>query len=87
MQALGSASDVAFPNDGDNIRDPSGRLGRLAGGGGQSSKSTPLSNLPRQSCRSSLPLLSLQGGRLYAYGGGWGCDYYRYSYDWPLGRR
>ena len=60
MQAFGSASDVAFPNDGDNIRDPSGRLGRLAGGGGQSSKSTPLSNLPRQSCRSSLPLLSLQ---------------------------
>jgi hypothetical protein len=60
MQAFGSASDVAFPNDGDNIRDPSGRLARLAGGGGQSSKSTPLSNLPRQSCRSSLPLLSLQ---------------------------
>ena len=28
-----------------------------------------------------------KGGRLYAYGGGWGCDYYRYSYDWPLGRR
>jgi len=60
MQAFGSASDVAFPNDGDNIRDPSGRLARLAGRGGQSSKSTPLSNLPRQSCRSSLPLLSLQ---------------------------
>jgi hypothetical protein len=28
-----------------------------------------------------------KGGRLYAYGGGWGCDYYRYSYDLPLGRR
>ena len=28
-----------------------------------------------------------KGGRYYTYGGGWGCDYYRYSYDWPLGRR
>ena len=28
-----------------------------------------------------------KGGRYYIYGGGWGCDYYRYSYDWPLGRR
>ena len=28
-----------------------------------------------------------KGGRLYTYGGGWGCDYYLYSYDWPLGRR
>lgn len=28
-----------------------------------------------------------KGGRHYTYGGGWGCDYYRYSYDWPLGRR
>ena len=26
-------------------------------------------------------------GHYYTYGGGWGCDYYRYSYDWPLGRR
>lgn len=28
-----------------------------------------------------------KGGRYYSYGGGWGCDYYRYSYDWPYGRR
>ena len=28
-----------------------------------------------------------RGGRYYTYGGGWGCDYYRYSYDWPFGRR
>ena len=28
-----------------------------------------------------------KGGRSYTYGGGWGCDYYRYSYDWPFGRR
>jgi hypothetical protein len=28
-----------------------------------------------------------KGARYYTYGGGWGCDYYRYSYDWPLGRR
>jgi hypothetical protein len=28
-----------------------------------------------------------EGGRYYTYGGGWGCDYYRYSYDWPFGRR
>ena len=28
-----------------------------------------------------------KGGRHYTYGRGWGCDYYRYSYDWPLGRR
>ena len=28
-----------------------------------------------------------KGGRYYTYGGGWGCDYYRYSYDWPYGRR
>ena len=28
-----------------------------------------------------------KGGRYYTYGGGWGCDYYRYSYDWPFGRR
>jgi hypothetical protein len=28
-----------------------------------------------------------KGGRYYTYGGGWGCDYYRYSYDYPLGRR
>ena len=27
------------------------------------------------------------GGRHYTYMGGWGCDYYRYSYDWPYGRR
>jgi hypothetical protein len=26
-------------------------------------------------------------GRYYTYGGGWGCDHYVYSYDWPLGRR
>jgi hypothetical protein len=28
-----------------------------------------------------------KGGRYYTYGGGWGCDYYRYSYDWPKGHR
>ena len=28
-----------------------------------------------------------KGGRYYTWGGGWGCDYYRYSYDWPLGHR
>lgn len=28
-----------------------------------------------------------KGGRHYTYGGGWGCDYYRYTYDWPLGHR
>ena len=28
-----------------------------------------------------------RGGRYYTYGGGWGCDFYRYSYDWPYGRR
>ena len=28
-----------------------------------------------------------KGGRYYTYGGGCGCDYYRYSYDWPFGRR
>ena len=28
-----------------------------------------------------------KGGRHYTYAGGWGCDYYRYTYDWPLGRR
>ena len=28
-----------------------------------------------------------KGGRYYTYGGGWGCDYYRYSYDWPFGHR
>src|SRR5262245_27891877 len=49
-----------FLTTADNIRDPSGRLARLAGGSRQNSKSTPLSNLRRQSCRSSLPLLSLQ---------------------------
>jgi hypothetical protein len=27
------------------------------------------------------------GGRRYTYLGGWGCDYYRYTYDWPLGHR
>ena len=27
------------------------------------------------------------GGRHYTFLGGWGCDYYRYTYDWPLGRR
>jgi hypothetical protein len=26
-------------------------------------------------------------GRPYAYLGGWGCDYYRYSWDYPRGRR
>jgi hypothetical protein len=26
-------------------------------------------------------------GRQYTYGGGWGCDYYRYSGDYPFGRR
>jgi hypothetical protein len=25
--------------------------------------------------------------RGYRRGYGWGCDYYRYSYDWPLGHR
>jgi hypothetical protein len=25
-----------------------------------------------------------KGGRFYAYGGGWGCDYYRYSYKGTL---
>jgi hypothetical protein len=28
-----------------------------------------------------------KGGRHYTYLGGWGCDYYVYSYDWPYGRR
>ena len=28
-----------------------------------------------------------KGGRYYTWGGGWGCDYYVYSYDWPLGRQ
>jgi hypothetical protein len=28
-----------------------------------------------------------KGGRHYTYAGGWGCDYYVYSYDWPYGRR
>ena len=28
-----------------------------------------------------------KGGRYYTYGGGWGCDNYRYSYDWPKGHR
>ena len=32
-------------------------------------------------------LYRCKGGRYYTYGGGWGCDYYRYSYDWPSGRR
>jgi hypothetical protein len=27
------------------------------------------------------------GGRHYTYLGGWGCDYYVYSQDWPYGRR
>jgi hypothetical protein len=26
-------------------------------------------------------------GRYYTYGGGWGCDHYRYTYDWPKGHR
>jgi hypothetical protein len=26
-------------------------------------------------------------GRHYTYGGGWGCDHYRYTYDWPKGHR
>lgn len=26
-------------------------------------------------------------GRVYTYLAGWGCDYYRYSWDWPKGRR
>ena len=31
--------------------------------------------------------LRCKGGRTYAYGAGWGCDYYVYSYDYPKGRR
>jgi hypothetical protein len=26
-------------------------------------------------------------GRVYTYLAGWGCDYYRYSWDWPKGHR
>jgi hypothetical protein len=26
-------------------------------------------------------------GRVYTYLAGWGCDYYRYSWDWLKGRR
>jgi len=26
-------------------------------------------------------------GRVYTYLRGWGCDYYRYSWDWPKGHR
>lgn len=26
-------------------------------------------------------------GRFYTYLRGWGCDYYRYSWEWPKGRR
>jgi len=26
-------------------------------------------------------------GRVYTYLAGWGCDYYRYSWEWPKGRR
>ena len=32
-------------------------------------------------------LYRCKGGRHYTYLGGWGCDYYVYSQDWPYGRR
>ena len=32
-------------------------------------------------------LYRCKGGRYYTYGGGWGCDYYVYSHDFPKGRR
>lgn len=28
-----------------------------------------------------------RGGRHYTFLGGWGCDYYRYSWEWPKGHR
>jgi hypothetical protein len=37
--------------------------------------------------RQASRIFRCHGGRHYTYAGGWGCDYYVYSYDWPYGRR
>jgi hypothetical protein len=37
--------------------------------------------------RQASRIFRCHGGRHYTYLGGWGCDYYVYSYDWPYGRR
>jgi hypothetical protein len=37
--------------------------------------------------RHASPIFRCRGGRHYTYLGGWGCDYYLYSYAWPYGRR
>jgi len=37
--------------------------------------------------RHASPIFRCHGGRHYTYAGGWGCDYFVYSYDWPYGRR
>jgi hypothetical protein len=37
--------------------------------------------------RQASGIFRCHGGRHYIYLGGWGCDYYVYSYDWPYGRR
>ena len=37
--------------------------------------------------RQASRIFRCHGGRHYIYLGGWGCDYYVYSYDWPYRRR
>jgi hypothetical protein len=37
--------------------------------------------------RYASPIYRCRGGRHYTYLGGWGCDYYVYSQNWPYGRR
>jgi hypothetical protein len=37
--------------------------------------------------RYASPIFRCRGGRHYTYLGGWGCDYYVYSQNWPYGRR
>jgi hypothetical protein len=39
------------------------------------------------SARYASRIYRCKGGRHYTYAGGWGCDYYVYSQDWPYGRR
>jgi hypothetical protein len=37
--------------------------------------------------RQASRIFRCHGGHHYTYLGGWGCDYYVYSQDWPYGRR
>ena len=70
-----------------NIRDPSGRLDASPAVAAKAASPHHYQTFRGKVVAPPYRYFRCKGGRLYTYGGGWGCDYYLYSYDWPLGRR